>query len=53
MDCCQDKTTTLLIGYIATNCLVFNKVFDKHSINAILAYEWNSLYPGNQGSDSG
>lgn len=37
----QDKTTTSYRVY-SNQLLRFNKVFDKHSINAILAYEWNS-----------
>ena len=41
----QDKTTTSYRVY-SNQLLRFNKVFDKHSINAILAYEWNYLSPG-------
>ncbi len=37
----QDKTTSYYRVY-SNQLLRFNKVFDKHSINAILAYEWNT-----------
>lgn len=38
----QDKTTASYRVY-SNQLLRFNKVFDKHSINAILAYEWNTF----------
>ncbi len=38
----EDKTTTTYRIY-SNQLLRFNKVFDKHSINAILAYEWNTF----------
>lgn len=37
----QDKTTASYRIY-SNQMLRFNKVFDKHSVNAILAYEWNT-----------
>lgn len=37
----QDKTTSYYRVY-SNQLLRFNKVFDKHSVNAILAYEWNT-----------
>lgn len=37
----QDKNTSYYRVY-SNQLLRFNKVFDKHSVNAILAYEWNA-----------
>lgn len=37
----QDKNTSYYRIY-SNQLLRFNKVFDKHSVNAILAYEWNA-----------
>lgn len=38
----QDKATSSYRVY-SNQLLRFNKVFDKHSVNAILAYEWNTF----------